>query len=109
MEKIAGEISLAVARIRTAEENDRLEAQLRHADRLATIGVLAAGIAHELNEPLSMILGFAQLVQKVPELPASAQRDVSRIVDAVPARARDRPEAPRLRPRGARRRRRTAT
>jgi signal transduction histidine kinase len=83
LEKIAGEISLAVARIRTAEENDRLEAQLRHADRLATIGVLAAGIAHELNEPLVMILGFAQLVQKTPDLPAATRRDVTRIVDGA--------------------------
>jgi signal transduction histidine kinase len=83
VEKIAGEISLAVARIRTAEENHRLEEQLRHADRLATIGVLAAGIAHELNEPLAMILGFAQLVGKSPDLPCPAQRDVSRIVDAT--------------------------
>lgn len=83
VEKIAGEISLAVASIRTAEENNRLEAQLRHADRLATIGVLAAGIAHELNEPLEMILGFAQLVKKAPELRGPAQRDVTRIVDAA--------------------------
>ena len=82
LEKIAGEISLAVGRIRSTDENARLEGQLRHADRLATIGVLAAGIAHELNEPLSRILGFAQLVQKSPELPPAALRDVARIVDA---------------------------
>jgi signal transduction histidine kinase len=82
IEKIAGEISLAVNRVRAAEDNTRLEGQLRHADRLATIGVLAAGITHELNEPLSRILGFAQLVQKNPGLPPAALRDVSRIVDA---------------------------
>jgi signal transduction histidine kinase len=82
LEKIAGEISLAVGRVRSTAENARLEGQLRHADRLATIGVLAAGIAHELNEPLSRILGFAQLVLKNPELPPAALRDVSRIVDA---------------------------
>jgi len=82
LEKIAGEIALAAGSLRSAEQNARLEAQLRHADRLATIGVLAAGIAHELNEPLSRILGFAQLAQKLPELPPAAQRDLSRIVDA---------------------------
>lgn len=82
IEKIAGEISLAVGRDRAAHDNSLLEGQLRHADRLATIGVLAAGIAHELNEPLSRILGFAQLVQKDPGLSPAALRDVSRIVDA---------------------------
>jgi two-component system, NtrC family, sensor kinase len=82
IEKIAAEISLAVNKVRAAEDNTRLEGQLRHADRLATIGALAAGITHELNEPLSRILGFAQLVQKNPGLPPAALRDVSRIVDA---------------------------
>jgi two-component system, NtrC family, sensor kinase len=82
LEKIAAEMALVAVSLRSTQQNARLEAQLRHADRLATIGVLAAGIAHELNEPLSRILGFAQLVQKLPQLPASAQRDVSRIVDA---------------------------
>ena len=82
IEKIAGEISLATGKVRAAEDNLQLESQLRHADRLATLGVLAAGIAHELNEPLSRILGFAQLVQKNPGLPPTALRDLSRIVDA---------------------------
>jgi signal transduction histidine kinase len=82
VERIAGEISLAVERIRAAEDKDRLESQLRHADRLATIGVLSAGIAHELNEPLAMILGFAQLVRKTAGLPEAAGRDISRIVEA---------------------------
>ena len=82
LKQVAGEISLAAGRMRAAKDNTLLEGQLRHADRLATIGVLAAGIAHELNEPLSRILGFAQLVQKDPGLSPAAVRDVSRIVDA---------------------------
>ncbi len=82
LEKIAGEIALTAVSLRSAEQNARLEAQLRHADRLATIGVLAAGIAHELNEPLSRVLGFAQLTQKLPGLPPAAARDLERIVDA---------------------------
>jgi signal transduction histidine kinase len=60
----------------------RLENQLRHADRLATLGQLAAGVAHELNEPLSGILGFAQLAQKADGLPEAVRRDLGKIVDA---------------------------
>ncbi|MGD8699600.1 MAG: ATP-binding protein [Gemmatimonadales bacterium] len=60
----------------------KLEAQLRHADRLATIGQLAAGVAHEINEPLGSILGFAQLAQKSSELPESAAGDLKKIVAA---------------------------
>ncbi|MBI4721361.1 MAG: hypothetical protein HY770_09120 [Chitinivibrionia bacterium] len=59
-----------------------LEDQLRHADRLATIGQLAAGVAHELNEPLGNILGFAQLAKKVPELPVHAAKYLHNIETA---------------------------
>lgn len=36
--------------------------QMRHADRLATVGKLAAGIAHEVGTPLNVITGHAQLI-----------------------------------------------
>jgi len=51
------------------DEQSRLQEQLRHADRLSTIGQLAASMAHELNEPLGNILGFGQLAKKVPWAP----------------------------------------
>jgi signal transduction histidine kinase len=40
--------------------------QLRHADRLATVGTLASGIAHELGTPLNVIEGYAQLLREDP-------------------------------------------
>jgi len=79
---IAREVALIVERKESGEENARLEHQLIHADRLATIGKLAAGVAHELNEPLGSILGFAQLAQKCPNLPEQAQRDIGKILTA---------------------------
>ena len=65
-----------------AEDRRRLERQLQHADRLATIGQLAAGVAHELNEPLGTSLGFAQLIAKDSRLPGEIGEDVDRIVRA---------------------------
>jgi signal transduction histidine kinase len=59
-----------------------LEEQLRHADRLATIGQLAAGVAHEMNEPLSNVLGFAQLALKAPGTPQPVVDDLREIVSA---------------------------
>jgi signal transduction histidine kinase len=50
--KIAGETD---ARINAVE-------QMRHSDRLATVGKLAAGIAHELGTPLSVVAGHAQMI-----------------------------------------------
>lgn len=82
LETVAREVALIVERRQSEDEQSRLQAQLRHADRLATIGQLAAGVAHELNEPLGSILGFAQLVQKAPGLPAEAAKDIDKIVKA---------------------------
>ena len=38
--------------------------QLRHADRLTTVGSLASGIAHELGTPLNVVKGYSQLIQE---------------------------------------------
>lgn len=61
-------------------ERRELTDQLKHADRLATIGQLAAGIAHELNNPLTDILGFAQLASSQPDLPEETYQDLEKIV-----------------------------
>lgn len=82
IEAVAREVALFIARREAEEEKLLLHEQLTHADRLATIGQLAAGVAHELNEPLGSILGFAQLARKCPGLPGSAERDIEKIVIA---------------------------
>lgn len=82
IDEVARQMGLWVERVEAQEEKARLQRQLRHADRLATIGQLAAGVAHELNEPLGGILGFAQLARKCPGLPAQADADLEKIVNA---------------------------
>ena len=79
LEAVARQISLIVERRESEEEKARIGEQLRHADRLATIGQLAAGVAHELNEPLGNVLGFAELVLQSEDLPDNLRRDVDKI------------------------------
>jgi signal transduction histidine kinase len=58
---------LEAARDATLVENKaRISAleQLRHADRLATVGTLASGVAHELGTPLNVVDGHAQLIRE---------------------------------------------
>lgn len=43
-------------------EKKRLEAQLRQGQRLESIGTLASGVAHEINNPLTGIINYAQLI-----------------------------------------------
>nr|NQU89921.1 GHKL domain-containing protein [Bacteroidota bacterium] len=85
---IAENIALIVERKEASEERLKLQIQLRHADRLATIGQLAAGVAHELNEPLGNILGLAQLANKYPDLPKQIEQDLNKII-AVSLDARE--------------------
>jgi two-component system NtrC family sensor kinase len=79
---IARQLAVIIEREWADEEKEKLQKQLMHADKLATIGQLAAGIAHELNEPLSSVLGFAQLVKRRSALPAESSQDIDKIVAA---------------------------
>jgi signal transduction histidine kinase len=80
IDAVAQQVAALIERRQADEDKAHLQDQLRHADRLATIGQLAAGVAHELNEPLGTILGFAQLIQKQPGLPEAVAPDLEKIV-----------------------------
>ncbi|MFH0945134.1 MAG: ATP-binding protein [Planctomycetota bacterium] len=80
IDAVAREVTLFTERSRSEEERALLHEQLRHADRLATIGQLAAGVAHELNEPLGNILGFAELILKSENPKGQFRRDMDKIV-----------------------------
>ncbi|MFJ7639817.1 ATP-binding protein [Peribacillus sp. NPDC097225] len=51
-----------IAYYKNVTERRKMEAQLLHADKLGAIGEMAAGIAHELNSPLTAIIGNSQLL-----------------------------------------------
>jgi PAS domain S-box-containing protein len=57
-----------------------LQAKLAHSEKMATIGRLVSGVAHEVNNPLAAILGFTDLLLENPEVPLSAQDDLKIIL-----------------------------
>jgi signal transduction histidine kinase len=84
---VASEMNRMCDRLRDSRENERSQteakmqalAQLRHADRLATVGRLAAGLAHELGTPLNVVLARAKQVV-AGTLPPDETRDKARII-----------------------------
>ena len=82
LKTVAGELSVLIKRTIAEEEKQKLQGQLKQLERLAFVGELSAGIAHELNEPLGRILGFAQLIKKAGGLNEQQEEDIERIVKA---------------------------
>jgi signal transduction histidine kinase len=82
LKTISRELGLIAERKHFEDERERLQQQLLHADRLVTVGQLTAGVAHELNEPLGGILGFAQLIKKYGEINETVEKDVDKIIKA---------------------------
>ncbi len=58
-------------------EKQRMEEQLLLAGRLAAVGELSAGVAHELNNPIAAIQGFAQLLTARNDLDETTKKDLS--------------------------------
>ena len=61
---------------RMREEVQSLQQQVVRQERLAAIGVLVSGVAHELNNPLQAILGFSELLQMQKDMPEQARGDL---------------------------------
>jgi signal transduction histidine kinase len=80
-----GEITGSVIVARDVTQQKRIEEQLVMTDRLASIGELSSGIAHELNNPLTSVIGFSQLMME-GDVPANMKEDLG-IVNSEAQRA----------------------
>jgi two-component system NtrC family sensor kinase len=72
--------ALLLAKSESSIENlQRLQAQLVQSEKLISLGQLAAGAAHEINNPLTAILGYSDLLADDPALPDRARTTAGKI------------------------------
>ena len=64
---------------RMRQEVESLQQQVIRQERLAAIGVLLSGIAHELNNPLQAISGFSDLLRRDPDISEAVRADLALI------------------------------
>ncbi len=81
IKNIAIKIGNLLERVEMKKREIALKRKMEHADRLAIVGELTAGIAHELNTPLANILGFAELLQPKLESNKQAKEDLDKIIN----------------------------
>ena len=77
-----GEVSDTVIVARDVTQQKRMEEQLILTDRLASIGELSSGIAHELNNPLTSVISFSQLLIQ-GNVPGNIKEDLGIIYSEV--------------------------
>jgi len=72
-------VNIVLCIARDVTENKNLERQLINTEKLASMGTLAAGVAHEINNPLGVILGFCDLLLRHTDEHSQAFEDLKTI------------------------------
>ncbi|MFZ0477597.1 MAG: PAS domain S-box protein [Terriglobales bacterium] len=71
-----GKVTSIVVVMTDVTDSAVLRSKLVHAEKMAAVGQLVSGVAHEVNNPLTAILGFTDLLMENPDIPESARHDL---------------------------------
>ncbi len=71
-----GDINSIVVVMTDVTDAADLQAKLMHTEKMAALGQLVSGVAHEVNNPLAAIVGFTDLLLENPEVPEAAKEEL---------------------------------
>jgi two-component system, LuxR family, sensor kinase FixL len=74
-------------RRRAEQDTHRLQERLTHVSRLATVGEMSAGIAHELNQPLTAVANYAQACDRLLGLPDPDIEEIRQALKQITSQA----------------------
>jgi two-component system, NtrC family, sensor kinase len=77
----AGDVNSVVVLMTDITDAAMIQAKLMHTEKMAAVGQLVSGVAHEVNNPLTAIMGFSDLLMENPDLPESARQDLKVILE----------------------------
>ena len=75
-----GNVASIIALMTDITDASLLQAKLIHSEKMAAVGQLVSGVAHEVNNPLTAIMGYADLLTSSSDIPAEARHDLAIIL-----------------------------